>query len=252
MPNFPLEAGLTASLWDLFSVEGAPIVAMGALLAQLPAEDPRVQRMVQQPERGVWWPRRSPGADLAIITRDDEHGVAEILAVIEVKAGAQTNWPAKATAAVLPPLDGTTAEEITADYFGGSRSSYDNMSQADLYRSRQWWRSADGISLHDPEAALWLLFDSQGRTVDEAFADASRPSAWISIDLKRFADDLRTAKQAGELTDREQDSVAVVLWHIDQAPPRRRPASPEVPKEAEDERPTVAGVTQKEREEERW
>lgn len=216
VPNFQLEAGLTASLWDLFSSEGAPDAAMDALRDQLPLDDPRVRRLAEEGGR-VWWPRRSPGPDLALITEDDENGVAEMLAVIEVKAGAATNWPSTASAAPLDTLPGTVSAAITQDYFGGHRTDEEFMSQADLYRSRRWWRESDGIALSDPDQALWLLFDTHGRSVEDAFRGASCPDAWIAIDLERFADRLEEIRRARDLTGSERDCIAVVRWHVAQA-----------------------------------
>ena len=231
MTLFPLEAGLSASLWDLFSAGGPSAVAMEALGRQLPSDDPRVERLKSSIEAHgsrAWLPRRAPGADLALVTPDNSEGVADVLAVIEIKAAAQTHWPLKSSAASLPQLSGDVASAITAEYFGGSHDFRDKICQVDLYRSRRWWRESDGIALDSPEAALWLLFDTKGRTVDEAFELASRPSAWISVDLKLFAAHLRELRRNRPLTEQQQDMIAVVLWHIYQAPGINLPVADEI------------------------
>lgn len=222
MTTFPLEAGLTASLWDLFAADGPARLAMTALHRQLPKEeeDPRVRKFREKVDRHgsrAWLPRRAPGSDLALVTPDDETGFADVLAFIEVKANAGTNWPLRASAAALPPLCGSVAEAITEAYFGTAAAAGDDICQSDLYRSRQWWTNKDGIRVSDPDEVLWLLFDTRGRTSEDAFYKASNPGAWLSIDLKVFAAHLRELRPLIPLSDAQRDTTAVVLWHIDQS-----------------------------------
>lgn len=228
MTLFPLEAGLTASLWDLFAADGPSGLAMEALGRQLPPDDSRVARLRSSIELNgsrAWLPRRAPGADLALVTVDNDAGIADVLAIIEIKAGAPTNWPSNSSAEALPQLSGSVAHSISADYVRDSLDAAINICQADLYRSRQWWTPDDGIKLDDPEEALWLLFDTKGRTVEDAFKNASMPSAWLSIDLKLFAAHLRELRHFMPISEQQNDTVAVVLWHIDQAPGPNRQAA---------------------------
>lgn len=240
MPIFPLEAGLTASLWDLFSSEGPSEIALEVLLRQLPAEDPRVKHFQAQTAQGgtqAWWPRRTPGADFGLVTSDDDRGVAGILAVVEVKSGAATNWPYMP--ARLEGLPGPVAESIRASY---RRDSDDiRVCQADLYRAWKWWKDADGVELKEPDMALWLLFDARGREPRVAFEGASNPEAWLTVDLKRFARDLRESRTRPELTQQHQDSIAVVLWHVSQAPANRSREA-EVTSPAVGERPPLSDI----------
>lgn len=222
MTTFQLEAGLTASLWDLFASDGPVQVAMTALHRQLPQEeaDPRVRKFREKVERRgsrAWLPRRVPGSDLALVTPDDENGFADVLAFVEVKANAGTNWPLRSSAAALPALSGSVAEAITEAHFGEAAGTGDAICQSDLYRSRQWWTDKDGIRVSDPDEVLWLLFDTRGRMSKEAFYLASDPDAWLPIDLKLFAAHLRELRPLMPLSEAQRDTIAVVLWHIDQA-----------------------------------
>lgn len=172
---------------------------------------------------------------------DDETGIADVFAFIEVKANAATNWPLRTAANGLPLLSGSVAAEINAHYLADSPRNGQRMCQSDLYRSRQWWTEPDGIRLADPDDVLWLLFDTRGRQSSVAFHGASKPDEWLSIDLKLFAAHLRESRHLMPLTEAQNDTIAVVLWHIDQAagknwelttqiipPPTLRPAIDEI------------------------
>ncbi|WP_248763905.1 hypothetical protein [Pseudarthrobacter sp. SSS035] len=220
--TFLLEAGLTASLWDLFAGAGPVQTAMKALHHQLPNDDadPRVRKFRERVERHgsqAWLPRRAPGSDLALVAPDDEDGIADVLAFVEVKANAATNWPLRSTAFALPPLSGPVAAAISDEYFGDLPKAGVRMCQSDLYRSRKWWSEKDGIRLCDPDDVLWLLFDTRGRPPEEAFEGATHPGAWHTIDLKLFAAHLRELRPVMPLSAAHHDTIAVVLWHIDQA-----------------------------------
>lgn len=218
--NFPLEAGTTRALWDLFGSTGPWQVALEALAEQLPAEDPRVKAFVAKAGAGIMAmvPRTKPCPDLLLVTPAAAAEVSDILAVIEVKTGAYTHWPSQTGAANLDMLPGPVARDIVRYYEDPDRASWTNMCQADVYRSREWWKKKNLIRMEDPEEALWLLFDSEGRTTGAAFSESARSDAWIAIDLKRFAARLRELRPVRALTDSHRDTIAVVLWHIDQAP----------------------------------
>lgn len=236
MTNFPLEAGLTAALWDLFAFDGPVDLALACLYRQLPLEDLRVQHFknaVKTRQSRAWWPRSAPCPDLAIITPSNAEGISDVLAVIEIKARAATNWSYLSTAAVLPELPGAVASDTTAAYFGKSPRDPEKITQTDLYRSRQWWHARDEVDLIDPDQVLWLLFDTRGRTATDALRESYAPDAWLSIDLKVFAANLRESRSTTPLTAAHHDTIAVVLWHIDQAPGGNlATVTPDVPRPA--------------------
>lgn len=218
--NFPLEAGTTRALWDLFGSTGPWQVALEALTEQLPDGDPRVKAFAARAGAGIMAmvPRTRPCPDLTLVTPAAAGEISDILAVIEVKTGAATHWPSQSGAARLDLLPGAAAEDIVRYYEDPDRASWTNMCQADVYRSRKWWKKKDLVRMEDPEEALWLLFDSEGRATETAFSESARSDAWIAIDLKRFAARLRELRPVRALTDAHRDTIAVVLWHIDQAP----------------------------------
>jgi hypothetical protein len=239
MPLFPLEVGLTAALWDLFAHSGVPST-VDVMIRQLDQDDPRVRNFKARRAHsgsGAWFPRRSPGADLAIISPDDESQIADVLAFIEVKAAAQTNWPDRTTAERLAPLNDAVATAILQDYAVGPLSTSSSICQADVYRSRKWWSDSDGVRVEDANEVLWLLLDSRGRHPKEAFRHASRSDAWLTIDLHVFARDLREYRSGTDLSEGERDIIAVVLWHIDQSPHRSETTEPNV---QSDERPKLS------------
>ncbi|MCI2958421.1 hypothetical protein MN032_12025 [Agromyces atrinae] len=222
MTLYPLEAGLTAALWDLFSADGPSEIAIDALERQLDGDDLRVRNFlssVREHGSRAWLPRRSPGADLAVIGPDDEFGVASILAVIEIKAAAKANYPLLSTAESLDELEGSSvASSIVASQSESRADPGANLSQLDLYRSRKWWKDSDGVRLDRPDSALWLVFDSRGRTIDKAFRGTVQANAWTAVNLHQYADDLRGLRERAKLSRNHDDAIAVVLWHIDQAP----------------------------------
>lgn len=216
--NFPLEAGLTLSLWDLFASTGPRDMAFSALHEQLPADDPLAVKFRKETASGtmVWLPGGRTGADLAIVSEEDAAGISDVLAVIEVKANASANDSTCANALTFEVLPGEIAGEITAHYFGEDKNPGGYIRQSDMYRSRSWWRETD-IRMQDPDQVLWLLFDTRGRTSEVALGGL-RPDLWLPVDLKLFAARLREMRPVTPMTDAQQDLVAVVLWHIDQAP----------------------------------
>ncbi|WP_167046287.1 hypothetical protein [Salinibacterium sp. ZJ454] len=224
MSNFQLEAGLTLALWDLFSAEGPNRVANEALLRQLPLDDARVQRFrtrVEQHGTRAWVPRVKPCPDLTLLGPDDDGQVADILAVIEVKARAETHWPPRTVVESLAPLEDAVAKAIQDDYQVGARSRRIGACQSDVYRAWKWWAKEEtniGVRLERPDEVLWLLFDTRGRTTEKAFSDSSAPGAWLSVDLKLFAAHLRELRTVRALTDAQRDAIAVVLWHVQEAP----------------------------------
>lgn len=226
-PQFALEAGLTRALWDLFKATGPQQVALGALASAIEPRDSRVddfERKVADSPTRAWLPERAPSADLAIITPDNKHGVADILAVIEIKAGAPVNRPRR-TWFADQRFDDPVARRIWDLHDIGEPEW--NLPQIDLYRSRRWWNDSDGVQIEDPGAVLWLVFDTLGRPAGEIFDDATTAfegeRVWRDVRVRKFAAALGAARTSGALSEQHRDTIAVVLWHLDLAPGMRDP-----------------------------
>ncbi|QHO70113.1 hypothetical protein BHD05_11150 [Marisediminicola antarctica] len=209
---------------------------MEALLEQLPKDDPAVELLAKKAatlSTRAYLPGPTPSPDLVLIGLDDEEGNADILAVIEVKVWANMHFAQKASANKLVLL---TDPGATAVHNAVLTDGSDEIGQVDLYRSRKWWgeglveveggvpRPDDKIRLTNPDEVLWLLFDVRGRPAEKLFEKAHSSTMWRTIDLRRFGGRLRELRSTDPaLIECHRDTIAVVLWHINQRPGRTTP-----------------------------
>jgi len=220
MTQFPLEAGLNEALWYLFSSEGPSKLANSVLVRQLEERYPNhsalqsFKRKVAAGAMRAYQPPTAPAPDLALIGPDDLNGNAEILAVVEVKIGASGNVPLRSSADGMRLISDPEAVRIRLEAF--EVDTFDRASQIDLYRAYEWWPTDSGLKLTDATDVLWLLFDVKNRAAETVFESVA-PAEWLTVDLRRFAADLDTARSQEGLSRDHSDLIAVVTWHINLA-----------------------------------